>query len=78
MMMIKATLCGISGGVVAIAYPSTPRKHEFLLYCSLSILVLNLINLILLECGQIRELLVENSDDVLSKEFELLESENGE
>lgn len=63
--------------MVACVCPSTPRKHEFLLYCSLSILILNTINLILLEIGQVREIFSEHLQKALSKEFDLLESENG-
>lgn len=73
----QAILCGISGSMVACVCPSTPRKHEFLLYCSLSILVLNLINLILLEFGQVRDIFNEHVQKLLSKEYDLLESENG-
>lgn len=70
-------MCGISGSMVAFACPSTPRKHEFLLYCSLSVLILNLINLILLEFGQVREVFNEHIQKMLSKEYDILESENG-
>ncbi|XP_031620984.1 ras guanine nucleotide exchange factor Q-like [Contarinia nasturtii] len=72
-----AILCGISGSMVACVCPSTPRKHEFLLYCSLSILILNIVNLILLEIGQVREIFNEHLQKALSKEYHLLESENG-
>lgn len=63
--------------MVACVCPSTPRKHEFLLYCSLSILILNIVNLILLEIGQVREIFNEHLQKALSKEYDLLESENG-
>lgn len=63
--------------MVACVCPSTPRKHEFLLYCSLSILILNIINLILLEIGQVREIFNEHLQKALSKEYDFIESENG-
>lgn len=74
---LQAILCGISGSMVACVCPSTPRKHEFLLYCSLSILILNIVNLILLEIGQVREIFNDHLKKALSKEYDLLESENG-
>lgn len=76
-LTFQAILCGICGSLIACACPSTPRKHEFLLYCSLSVLILNIINLILLEIGQVREIFNEHLQKVLSKEYSLLESENG-
>lgn len=75
--MFQAILCGISGTMVAIYWISTPRKHEFLLYCSLSILILNIINLILLEIGQVREIFTDHLKKALSKEYEFLDLENG-
>lgn len=75
--IFQGILCGISGSMVACACPSTPRKHEFLLYCSLSVLILNVINLVLLEIGQVREIFSEHLQKVLSKEYSLLESEHG-
>lgn len=63
--------------MVACVCPSVPRKHEFLLYCSLSVLILNIINLILLEIGQVREIFNEHLQKALSKEYDLLETENG-
>lgn len=74
---MQAILCGISGSMVACVCPSKPRKHEYMLYCSLSILVLNIINLILLEFGQVREIFNYQIQKIWSKEFDLLESENG-
>lgn len=62
---------------MACVCPSTPRKHEFLLYCSLSVLVLNLINLVLLEFGQVREVFNVHLQKIMSKEYDVLESENG-
>lgn len=76
-LILQAILCGISGSMVACVCPSKPRKHEYLLYSSLSILVLNIINLILLEFGQVREIFNDQIQKIWSKEFDLLESENG-
>lgn len=39
--------------------------------------MLNIVNLILLEIGQVREIFNEHLQKVLSKEYHLLESENG-
>lgn len=78
LLILQAILCGISGSMVACACPSTPRKHEFLLYCSLSVLILNIINLVLLEIGQVHEIFSEHLRKALSKEYSLLESEHGE
>lgn len=75
---LQAILCGISGTMVACVCPSVPRKHEFLLYCSLSVLILNIINLILLEIGQVREIFNEHLQKALSKqEYDFIQSENG-
>lgn len=63
--------------MVAYVSPSTPRKHEFLLYCSLSVLVLNIINLVSLEIGRAREIFDDHLQKVLGKEFDLLDVENG-
>lgn len=64
--------------MVACVCPSVPRKHEFLLYCSLSVLILNIINLILLEIGQVREIFNEHLQKALSKqEYDFIQSENG-
>lgn len=63
--------------MVACVSPSAPRKHEFLLYCSLSVLFLNVINVVLLEFGQIKEIFNENIQKALGKEYDLLESESG-
>lgn len=77
-LYLQAILCGISGTMVACVCPSVPRKHEFLLYCSLSVLILNIINLILLEIGQVREIFNEHLQKALSKqEYDFIQSENG-
>lgn len=73
----QAILSGISGGMVAYVSPSAPRKHEFLLYCSLSVLILNIVNLVSLEIGRAREIFDDQLQKVLSKEYDLLDSENG-
>lgn len=77
LLFLQAILCGVSGSMVACVCASTPRKHEFLLYCSLSVLILNVINLVLLEIGQVREIFNEHLQKALSKEYSLLETENG-
>lgn len=73
----QAVLAGIGGGMAACVLPSRPRKHEFLLYCSISILILNIVNLIILEFGQVKDIFSEEIQKVWGKEYDLLESENG-
>lgn len=73
----QVILTGISGGMVACVCASSPKKHEFLLYCSISVLVVNTINLIFLEFGQIKDLFVDGDQINMGKEYEVLESVNG-
>lgn len=73
----QVILAGISGGMVASVCASTPKKHEFLLYCSISVLVVNTINLIFLEFGQIKDLFTDSDQMHMGKEYEVLESANG-
>lgn len=72
-------LTGISGGMAACVCTSRSRKHEYLLYCSFSVLILNTVNLIILEFGQFKELFHENVQRQMgtSKEYNVLESQYG-
>lgn len=63
--------------MVACVCPSRPRKHEFLLYCAISVLILNIVNLIILEFGQVKDIFSEDIRQKWSKEYDLLDSENG-
>lgn len=63
--------------MVAYVCPSVPKKHEFLIYCSLSVLILNIVNLVSLEIGRAKEIFDDHLQKVLSKEFDLLDEENG-
>lgn len=67
-------LTGIGTGMVACICTPAPRKHEFLLYCTVSVLVLNVLNLIYLEFGQLRELFGEHVHERFGREFDLLEA----
>lgn len=78
-LLRQIILTGISGGMVACVCSSRSRKHEYLLYCSFSVLILNTINLIILEFGQFKELFHENVQRQMStsKEYNVLESQYG-
>lgn len=63
--------------MVSCLCPTTPRKHEVILYGSVSVLILNTMNLIFLEFGQIRDLFGEHTKLRIGKEYDVLESQNG-
>lgn len=65
--------------MAACVCSSRSRKHEYLLYCSFSVLILNTLNLIILEFGQFKELFHENVQRQMSesKEYDVLESQYG-
>lgn len=73
----QSILAGISGSMFACFCPSMPKKHEFILYCSLSILIFNVLNLISLEVGQTKEIFTNHLKKVMNHEFEIFNSENG-
>lgn len=72
-------LTGISGGMVACVCSSRTRKHEYLLYCSFSVLILNTLNLIILEFSQFKELFHDSVQKQMSasREYNVLESPYG-
>lgn len=75
--LFQVILTGIGGGMVACICTSSTKKHEFLLYCSISVLILNTINLIYLEFGQLKDLFGEHIQKQMSIENDLLDSQNG-
>lgn len=65
--------------MVACVCSSRTRKHEYLLYCSFSVLILNTLNLIILEFSQFKQLFNENVQKKMSmsREYDVLESQYG-
>lgn len=76
-LLLQVILTGIGGGMVACICSSSIKKHEFLLYCSISVLLLNTVHLIYLEFGQIKDLFADHVQMRLGKEYDVLESQNG-
>lgn len=74
---VQVILTGIGGGMIACICASSSKKHEILLYCSVSVLILNTVNLIYLEFGQLKDLFSEHVQKQLGKEYDVLESQNG-
>jgi len=59
--------------------PSGIKKHEILLYCSVSILILNTINLVMLEFGQLKDIFNESYRNLITEtiDYDLLSSQYG-
>lgn len=73
----QVILTGIGTGMVACLCTSAPRKHEFVLYCTVSVLILNALNLIFLEFGQLKHLFGEHVHSRLGREFDVLDTATG-